>query len=307
MEQKEFKEQVPPLRSPLKVSVLMLTYNQERYVAQAIRSVLAQQTDFAFELVIGNDASTDRTGEICARLAADCPDRIVLIDRPQNVGLAQNFVDTYHHLRGQYVAICEGDDYWLSRHKLQRQVAWLDAHPDYAICFHRVVNYYEENRTKSLSNGGQQRDTDILDLARGNYITNVSALFRRGVFGALPDWFAQVSTYDYPLHLLTAQYGRIHYMRRPMAVYRQRAHAIWSQAAAAKKRDISLSVRQQLMTYFRERRPDVCALLQQSCEQIRKNYAPDRVHAKPSFTKRVRRALSAIRAAVSRLVPVRGI
>ncbi|MDR0894980.1 MAG: glycosyltransferase [Prevotellaceae bacterium] len=288
----------------LKVSVLMLTYNQERYVAQAIRSVLAQQTDFAFELVIGNDASTDQTGAICARLALCHPDRIVLIDRPQNVGLAQNFMDTYHCLRGQYVAICEGDDYWISRYKLQRQVAWLEAHPDDAICFHRVINYYEDNHTKSLSNGGQKRDTDILDLARGNYITNVSVLFRRGVFGELPDWFAQVSTYDYPLHLLTAQYGRIHYMRRPMAVYRQRADAIWSKAAAEKKRDISLSVRQQLITHFQARRPDVCALLQQSCEQIRKNYAPHCTHAKPSFTKRVRRAFTMIRAAVSRWVPI---
>ena len=206
-----------------KVSVLMLTYNQEDYIDEAIRSVMLQQTDFDFELVIGNDASTDRTAERCQAWKLRYPERIMLVDREQNLGLIGNFMATYDLCRGTYIAICEGDDFWTDKTKLQRQADFLDAHPDFSTCFHRVVNYYADNGTKSLSNGHQQTDTDICDLARSNYISNVSALFRRGLFGRLPDWFPQVSTYDYAIHMLNAAHGRIHYMKRPMAVYRQSA------------------------------------------------------------------------------------
>jgi glycosyltransferase involved in cell wall biosynthesis len=228
----------------LKVSVLMLTYNQERYINEAIRSVMLQETNFPFELVIGNDASTDCTGTICADWQKKYPEQIVLFNRKKNLGLQQNFIQTYAQCRGQYIAICEGDDFWTDKRKLQIQVDFLDTHPDYSTCFHRVINYYEDRGTKSLSNGGQKQDTDISDLARSNYISNVSALFRRGLFGELPEWFARVSTYDYAIHLLNAQFGKIHYIKRPMAVYRQHGKAIWSEAGTDRKLDIALVVRE---------------------------------------------------------------
>lgn len=236
-----------------KVSVLMLTYNHEPYIDQAIRSVLMQETDFHFELIIGNDASTDRTGEICsAWQRRSARGRVHLTNHPTNVGLQQNFIRSYARCRGRYIAICEGDDFWTDRHKLQKQVDFLDANPDYSICFHRVINYFEHDGSKSLSNGRQRVDTDILDLARSNYISNVSAVFRRGLFGPLPEWFARVSTYDYAIHMLNAQHGKIHYMKKPMAVYRQHNRAIWSRAGLDKKLAIALNVREWLMDYFSE-------------------------------------------------------
>ncbi len=246
----------------IKVSVLMLTYNQESYIDEAIRSVMLQQTDFPFELIIGNDCSTDGTAAICRTWQDSFPEQITLLDREQNLGLQQNFIQTYAHCRGEYIAICEGDDFWTHRQKLQRQVDFLDTHPNYSTCFHRVINYYEENGTKSLSNGHQPVDTNILDLARRNYISNVSAVFRRGLFGPLPEWFAEVSTYDYAIHLLNAQYGKIHYMRKPMAVYRQHGKAIWSRAGADKKLLIALRIRELLMDYFKENKEVYSALLQ---------------------------------------------
>lgn len=252
----------------IKVSILMLTYNQEHYINEAIRSVMLQETNFLFELVIGNDASTDGTGKICKEWQDKYPGQIILLDRKQNLGLQQNFIQTYAHCRGQYVAICEGDDFWTDKRKLQLQTDFMDAHPDYSTCFHRVINYYEDRGTKSLSNGGQKSESNILDLARSNYISNVSALFRRGLFGELPEWFARVSTYDYAMHLLNAQYGKIHYMNRPMAVYRQHGNAIWSEAGMDKKLDIALVIRELLMEYFKEKRPDVYDCLRQAHTQI---------------------------------------
>ncbi len=254
--------------SPIKISVLMLAYNQERYIDEAIRSVMLQETDFPFELVIGNDASTDATGERCEAWRKKYPDQIVLFNREKNLGLQQNFIQTYRQCRGEYVAICEGDDFWCSKYKLQRQAAFLEQHSEYAMCFHRVINYYEDKGTKSLSNGGQKTVTDIVDLARSNYISNVSILFRRGLFGELPEWFARVSTYDYAIHLLNAQYGKIYYMKQPMAVYRQHEHAIWSEAGMDKKLDIALVIRELLMEYFKEKRTDVYDCLRQAHAQI---------------------------------------
>lgn len=238
----------------IKASILMLTYNQERYIDEAIRSVMLQQTSFPFELVIGNDASTDRTSEICRKWKEKYPDKIVLLDRKENLGIQKNYTQTYAACQGEYVALCDADDYWCHKKKLQRQVDFLDTHPDYAICFHRVVNYYEGDGTKSLSNGGQKTETDIIDLACGNYITNASVVFRNKVFGDVPEWFNQTVLCDYAFHMLTAQYGKIHYMRRPMTVYRKHGKSTWG-INPGKSLPLALHIRELLMEYFKENRP----------------------------------------------------
>lgn len=252
----------------IKVSILMLTYNHEHYIDDAVRGVLRQECDFPYELVIADDCSTDGTGARCRYWQEQFPDRIRLIANPKNIGMARNFVQSYETLRGEYVAICEGDDWWCHRKKLQRQVDWLDAHPDFSCCFHRVINYHPENGAKSLSNGQKigRGDSTILDLARSNYISNVSSVFRRGLFGPLPEWFNDVSTYDFALHMLNAGHGPIHYMSAPMAVYRQHRSAIWSRSGAEKRSMIFCRIRRHVLDYYIPTgRHDVC-------EALRRNY-----------------------------------
>lgn len=234
------------------VSVLMLTYNQEKYIAQAIRSVIRQVCDFQIELVIGDDKSTDNTAAICREFQQKYPSIIKLTVNERNLGLQQNFIDTYNRCTGKYIAVCEGDDYWISKYKLQRQVDILEKNAGYAMCFHRVLNYFEKDNSKSLSNGSQKRLTTIADLASSNYITNVSILFRRGLFGGLPDWFSEVSTYDYAIHLMNAQYGDIYYSPKVMAVYRIHEKGIWSDSGAEKRLLIAMKIRELLMDYFRD-------------------------------------------------------
>lgn len=252
-----------------KVSVIMLTYNQSAYIDEAIKSVMHQVTDFDFELIIGDDCSSDDTLKHCRRwqkLYGD--DRIVILTSAHNSGIQANYLRSFDACRGEYVAICEGDDYWIDRNKLQRQVDYLEAHPDYAICVHRVVNYYENDGSKSLSNGGQKAENDILDLARSNFISNVSAMWRHGLFG---DTLRQILdpnkdslTVDYAIHMLNAQYGKIHYMNRCMAVYRKHNSAVWSRAGADKQYLMAMNVRKALMAHFKDIRPDVYSLLQEA-------------------------------------------
>ena len=132
------------------------------------------------------------------------------------------------------------------------------------MCFHRVVNYYEANGTKSLGNGGQRHEMTINDIALCNPITNVSVCYRRGVFGELPEWMDRVTSYDPVMHLLTLQYGKVYYMHRVMAVYRKLATSIWTGGDKARRAEISRKNRDLLIGYFADRNPEVCDILRRA-------------------------------------------
>lgn len=232
------------------VSVLMLTYNHQDFVRRALDSVLGQKTDFTIEIVVSDDASLDQTQDILLDYKDRFKERICLLLSRENQGLIPNFLKAYKACRGKYIAICEGDDFWISRNKIQKQVSYLESHPECSLTFHRAVNLYERSGAKSLSNPHQKQDSTILDLSQSNYITNVTAVFRHEPTLNLPEWFSQVSTYDYALHMLTAVKGNIHFFNEPMAVYRKREGAIWSLASQNQQCEITLKVRELLMEHF---------------------------------------------------------
>ena len=122
----------------MKLSVAMITYNHKRFIGQAIESVLAQKVNFDYELVIGEDCSTDGTRSVILDFQRRYPERIVCLLRERNIGAMRNLSGTIAACRGQYLAILEGDDYWSCTSKLQKQVDFLDAHPDWAICCSRA-------------------------------------------------------------------------------------------------------------------------------------------------------------------------
>lgn len=243
------------------VSVLMIAYNQERYIDEAIRSVVLQQTSFAYELIIGDDASTDSTLQRIASWAEKYPDRIVVLPKECNLGLARNFIRTYQKARGKYVAICEGDDFWTDSHKLQTQVDFMENHPDCSLCFHRVVNFYEADRSMSLSGGIRKEVFTLNDIAMCNPITNVSVLYRREAAGELPEWMDRVTSYDFVMHLLCAEHGNICYLKRPMAVYRKLPGSIWTGGSKERRSEISRINRDLLIDHFAESNPEVCQTL----------------------------------------------
>lgn len=134
------------------VSVLMITYNHEEYIARAIEGVLAQRTDFPFELIIGEDCSTDSTGKIAREYAQRFPDVIKLIASTQNVGGHENSHRTQRAARGKYFAWCEGDDYWHDPRKLAIQADFLERNPDYGYVFsdYDVLHVKDGTRIESF-------------------------------------------------------------------------------------------------------------------------------------------------------------
>ena len=130
----------------MKLSVFVVTYNQEQYIRQCLESIAMQKVNFDYEVVIGDDCSTDGTGAICDEFAAKYP-QIKVYHHPQNLGLLKNWEFVMNKCKGEYIALIEGDDYWIDEHKLQRQVDWLDAHPDYTLTFTRAEIQYENGAT----------------------------------------------------------------------------------------------------------------------------------------------------------------
>jgi glycosyltransferase involved in cell wall biosynthesis len=209
----------------------MITYNQEKFIAQAIESVMMQEADFDYELVIGEDCSTDGTRDICTAYYNKYPDKIRLLLREKNLGMMQNFIQTFSTCKGQYVALLEGDDYWTSSDKLQKQLAFLDSHPDYAICCTRTMASADDANRESYSipSPEYQKDTlTIEDLLRVNSIATCSVMFRNGLVGSFPDWFFSLRMGDWPLHIMNAQHGKIGYIDELMAVYRIHANSHYS-------------------------------------------------------------------------------
>ncbi len=119
----------------VKVSVIIATYNQEKYIAHTLESVVNQETDFKYEVIVGEDCSTDGTAQIVKEYAEKYPELIIPIIREKNLGMSGNMFDLLSRIKGEYVAIIEGDDYWIDNRKLQKQVEFMDAHPDYVACF----------------------------------------------------------------------------------------------------------------------------------------------------------------------------
>lgn len=130
----------------MKLSVFVVTYNQEQYIRQCLESIVMQKVNFDYEVIIGEDCSSDSTPQICDEYAAKYP-HIQVYHHPKNVGLLKNWEFVMNKCKGEYIALLEGDDYWIDEHKLQRQVDWLDAHPDYTLTFTRAEILYENGAT----------------------------------------------------------------------------------------------------------------------------------------------------------------
>lgn len=223
----------------MKVSVLMTTYNQEGLIAQAIESALMQEVNFDYEIVIGEDASTDRTREIVLGFQERNPEKVRVRlrdpidaerDRAAGVGGKRGFVNGLQACTGQYVALLDGDDYWTDVHKLQRQVDFLDSHLDFAICCHNVKMVYDDGSKEpvNLMPPDHKEAWALEDLLLANVIPTCSTVFRRGLFGELPDWFFELKLGDWPIHIMNAQHGKIGYINEVMAVYRVHEGGFWS-------------------------------------------------------------------------------
>jgi glycosyltransferase involved in cell wall biosynthesis len=121
------------------VSICMITYNNVNYISEAIDGVLIQETTFPYQLILGEDNSTDETRVICEEYALKYPNKILLLPSEKNLGVTPNMIKTIKVCNGKYIAICDGDDYWKDPYKLQKQVDFMEANKNASLCYHKVV------------------------------------------------------------------------------------------------------------------------------------------------------------------------
>ena len=178
------------------VSVCCITYNHEKYIEQALDGILMQETTFPFELIIHDDASTDRTPEILRHYADNYPEIIRLILQRENqfskAGLI-NLRFVFPEARGRYIALCEGDDFWTDKTKLDKQVRFLDANPEYVITYSDCKPFDEEGAL-DIDFGGARRDLEAMELKKATPLFTLTTCFRNVIKEVPPD-------------LLSARYG----------------------------------------------------------------------------------------------------
>jgi glycosyltransferase involved in cell wall biosynthesis len=207
--------------SPPLLSVCLITYNHAKYIREAIDGVLMQKVNFSWELIIADDFSTDGTREIVLEYKEKYPDFIKLILQEKNVGPAKNWMDLITTPSSKYIAYFEGDDYWLSSDKLQKQVDILDARDDISFCFHNNLIIDEDDAEKvRISNPKQSVVTTIEDIIDAWYVMTCSIMFRNAFIKELPPWYSNFKSGDYILQLILATHGDVYYIDEIMGCYR---------------------------------------------------------------------------------------
>lgn len=217
------------------LTVVCVAYNQEKYISQALDGFVRQKTDFPFQVLVGDDASTDKTPDIIKRYAEQYPDLIKPLFRSENIGSARNSYDLFSRVQTPYVAICDGDDYWTDELKLQKQVDFLEKNSDFSICFHAVRLYDEDNagRKKIFPGKKALEGKDVLetkDLLKYNFMQANSIVYRWNFekMKLTENEFALLAPGDWYLALMHSRYGKIKFFDEVMGVYRLNKDGIWN-------------------------------------------------------------------------------
>ena len=216
------------------VSIFCLAYNHEPYIRKCLEGFIIQKTNFKYEVLIHDDASTDRTAEIIREYEVKYPDiikPIYQIENQYSKGISINRVFQYPRASGKYIAYCEGDDYWTDEFKLQKQVDFLENNPDYSICVHQATLHNCRTEVDSaVTNQFEDKDyslEEILIAGGGVFATN-SIMILKSIRENMPECFKAKGFGDYQLYIYGAIVGKCKYLSDNMSVYNFQTQGSWS-------------------------------------------------------------------------------
>lgn len=240
----------------IKVSVLMVTYNHEKYIEEAINGVLMQECDFNVELIIADDNSPDNTEAIVKNFIKNHPKKswVKYTRHEVNKGILPNTTWVKNQATGKYVALCEGDDYWTDALKLQKQVDFLESNTSYGMIYTKARSFYQDKKRHARKCWGGNATT-FDQLIQSNKIPTVSTLIRRNILlqynrdiqPSTKNW----KMGDYPVWLYFALKSKIHFMNEETCVYR-----IFSESAShsndIEKREVFTKSYYEIKKFFLE-------------------------------------------------------
>lgn len=217
------------------VSIHCTTYNHEKYIEDAIESFLMQKTDFKFEVLIHDDASTDRTAEIIREYEKQHPNLIKPIYQTVNQKSKGQSIGELNlkRAKGKYIAICEGDDYWTDPYKLQKQVDYMEKNPECSLIVHGgyVVNASDKHvisKNRPYKGNKIFHTEEIIEGDGGLFLTN-SMLYPRKYINNRPDFYNKAPVGDYPLAIYLSLLGTVNYIDEFMSAYRTGVSNSWTE------------------------------------------------------------------------------
>lgn len=214
------------IQDPL-VSVFIITYNQEKTIAQTIESILMQKGDFTMELIIGEDCSTDKTAEICKKYQEKYPEKIKLLLQDTNQGLLKNFISTLKLCKGKFIGVCAGDDYWIDEGKIQKQLDFFIHHPDYGVVSTGGYKLYVKSNklVEGIAPLHPVKDGNVFDLTwrGGVYAMPLTLLFKSELLNFINfDDFIERKFFveDVPMQAIMAHHTKFGHIPDLCVVYR---------------------------------------------------------------------------------------
>lgn len=257
------------------VSVITLTYNQAEFLTQCLASVQAQTGDFDLEHIVVDDASTDGTFEILEGYSRQNPESKRILRHDSNRGANAGMAEAYGIARGDYVATCEGDDWWLAPDKVATQVDLMQRRPDLAMCFHDAVVVHEgRSHWPVVRPGGGDSIRTLDQLLVDNFAHTCTVMYRRIPDLEYPDWYTGYRVGDWPNHAFHAATGRIGYISRPLAAYRVHSKGSWSAVAEKERCEEICRMLEELDTHFLFRHHE---RISSTIERIRADATPSTV------------------------------
>ncbi|HET7118091.1 MAG TPA: glycosyltransferase [Hanamia sp.] len=231
------------MSSPL-LSVCFITYNHEKYIEESLESILNQRTSFDYEIVIGEDFSTDRTREIVFQYEKKYPEKIRVITGEYNVGSQKNILRTLENCSGKYIAAIEGDDYWTDNLKLQKQVDFLEKNIEYSMVCHDALKVNTINNTSSLFFGPTKKKQicSTKDALNVHFCPTASIVFRKQAILPLSDFNLIAEAGDQALVQFLSLHGLLYRMYDVMSVYRKTATG----ASEVNRRDLEGSLEKRI-------------------------------------------------------------
>ena len=206
------------------VSICCITYNHGKFIADCLNGFLKQKTSFPFEIVVSNDCSTDDTKSIIDSYLSKYPTMFKVVSPSKNLGSIKNFFHALSKCTGKYIALCEGDDYWIDENKLQMQVDFLEKNPEYGMCYTKTKQFIQKKRKFSRRMFG----TDVRDfedlLFNGNRVPTLTTVFRKDLLNSyLKEIYPQDKGWlmgDYPMWLYFAHESKVKFLDKVTSVYR---------------------------------------------------------------------------------------
>lgn len=218
----------------MKINIILITYNHANYIKQTLESILMQELPYYdVEIIVADDCSTDNTVDIIKEYEASTPFSFLYLAKTKNIGYVRNYQQAFAACTGDYIAIMEGDDYWLTPHHLQNHISFLEKLPDSSMSYNRHLRLFEDQNREEIFDWTDDKDYQLItteQLALGNRIGNLSCCIFRGKSVQLLDQkLFDMEIADWMLGMYMGQFGPLLYLKDVTSAYRIHDNGQWSQ------------------------------------------------------------------------------